>query len=133
MGDQEHTFQLPESSQQVAVGMRNVLGNKRQQSVAPSGIFKTTTSHRSNILVYFQSKKKEVTKVIQLSKGATRLLTKEAEGASERGLQSDTRKLRCCVACLYGPRQSDTSESFAVDLEPHLHASLFLRLLVICG
>lgn len=42
--------------------MRDVLENENYESVAPSGIFKMTTSQGSNILFYFQKLERRSTK-----------------------------------------------------------------------
>ena len=42
--------------------MRDVLENENYESVAPSGIFKMTTSQGSNILFYFQKSERRSTK-----------------------------------------------------------------------
>lgn len=85
MGEHEHTLQLPESSQQVTVGnllMRNEKcpGKQKAAECSPIWYLQNDNQSREQYPTLFPKikKKKEVTKVIQLSKGATRLLTKEA-------------------------------------------------------
>lgn len=103
-------------------GMRNVLGNKRLQNVAPSGIFKTTTSHGSNILFYFQKLKKRGHQSHSTKQGSNTFINKESIRSNWKGLAIWHQKTKVlCGLPQYGPRQFDTSESFAVDLEPHPH------------
>lgn len=127
MGDHEHALQLPESSQQVAVG--NLLmwnekcpGKQKAAECSPIWYLQNDNQSWEQYPILFPKIKKRGHQSHSTKQGSNTFINKESIRSNWKGLAIWHQKTKVlCGLPQYGPRQFDTSESFAVDLEPHPH------------